>query len=234
MDRQLVQYLPNAVKVFVEMQGITDGQQFVVSKLWERLNSAFSDQFVESSTENGVRRWEAILKIFPKSTDTLETRKIRIINRMNENIPYTFRVLESRLTSISKDQYFAVNMDYNTYTLTIVTYWDHAGQIEELKHLLNVMIPANLHIVSTNEMNYSISGKQSIASGMVNCEVINLSDACNEILHIPSEMNLAFGVAIAEVVIISDAYNQTFNIPADFKTAANVSLTELINTQESR
>lgn len=228
MDRSLVQYLPNAIRAFVEMQGITDGQQRTVSNVWECLNNAFNDQFVESATENGVRRWEAILKIYPKSADTLESRKIRIINRMNENIPYTFRVLESRLTSISEDQPFTVNMDHNTYTLTVVTHWDHAGQIEELKHLLDVMIPVNLHIVSTNEMNYSIGGKQTIASGITNCELIELSDACNEHLAITAEAIIASSIAMTDFIVLSDAFDQSLIIPADLKIAATVAFTEII------
>ena len=73
MIRQLLEYLPPVIRNVREYQAIMkDGEQAEVAALWDAVDAAFNDQFVNSATLNGVQRWENILGIQPKGTDSLD------------------------------------------------------------------------------------------------------------------------------------------------------------------
>ena len=140
MERKLINYLPYQVREFREYQGITTGEQPEFELAWDAQEEVFVNQFVDTALDYGLSRWEKMLKIFPKGTDTLETRRARIKAKLNNFVPYTIRVLARMLTAISDGDPFTVSLEPGTYLLKIVTEWGASGQIEGLEYLINNII----------------------------------------------------------------------------------------------
>ena len=88
MERKLIEYLPYVVRDYSEFQGLTAGEQPEFEQAWNRADELLDNQFVLTAGNLGLSRWEEILGIVPKATDTLDDRRFRVLTRLNEELPY--------------------------------------------------------------------------------------------------------------------------------------------------
>lgn len=59
MDRKLIDYLPPVLASILEMQAIMEIEQPEAEMLWDKLSGVMDDQFVETASEERVKRWES-------------------------------------------------------------------------------------------------------------------------------------------------------------------------------
>ena len=100
LDKDSFYYLPDFLKEFKEfrrLRKLSEAENVELLKLWNSFENIIDNNFINDSTENGVESWERILKITPKAYDTLNDRKFRILTRLNERLPYTYKEVEKRL-----------------------------------------------------------------------------------------------------------------------------------------
>jgi len=146
LDRNIIDYLPQILKEVRELKAIVEAEQPEVISLWTALENALNDQFINDATENGVIRWENILNVVPKGTDTLDVRKFRILARFNEKLPYTYRTLEQQLITLCGEDGYSLSLSNLTYTLTVRVELAAKGKFDEVGNLLNRTVPANIII----------------------------------------------------------------------------------------
>lgn len=147
MIRRLIDYLPSVIKNVREYQAImNDGEQAEISSLWDAVDAAFNDQFISTATVNGVERWEKILGIKPKGSDSLEARKFRILSRLNEQLPYTLPVLKNMLQSLCGEDGYSVEVQNELYTLKVKIALVAKSNFDDVAVLLNKVVPANMII----------------------------------------------------------------------------------------
>jgi hypothetical protein len=94
LDKDNYYYLPDFLKEFKEfrkLRKLSEDENVELLKLWNSLKNMMDSNFINDCTENGVESWERILNITPKAYDTLNDRKFRILTRLNERLPYTYR-----------------------------------------------------------------------------------------------------------------------------------------------
>lgn len=142
MRPRLLSYVPHVLRDVKEFITIMSSEQPEVDLLWECLADAMNDQFIPSATTNGVSRWEKLLGISPKKADTLDERKFRVLLRLNERIPYTYRALQRYLGAISEG--YDVYLNANAYALLVTIILSEYVMREDLIQALRRMIPANL------------------------------------------------------------------------------------------
>ena len=112
--------------------------------LWTAADSVFLDQFIETLTDNGCKRWEKILDIKPRDTDTLQVRRFRIKARINEDLPYTWRALEKVLDTMCGKGAYAMTLYNEEYRLVILLELTVKRLFDEVEQSVKRMIPANL------------------------------------------------------------------------------------------
>jgi hypothetical protein len=145
MDRQLINYLPNVIKGVKEYVAILDiAEQPEFESLWASVDHVFDDQFVQSATENSVKRWEKILGLYPKGTDTMEVRKAAILARLNEGLPYSERKLREMLNTICGSDGYILTVDGLHYKVYLGIMVKAKSSFAAAKTLINKVIPANL------------------------------------------------------------------------------------------
>ena len=145
MIRKLLEYLPPVIRNVREYQAIMkDGEQAEVAALWDAVDAAFNDQFVNSATLNGVQRWESILGIQPKGTDSLDARKFRILSRLNEQLPYTLPVLKNMLQSLCGEDGYSIEVQNDLYTLKIKIALVAKSNFDDVDVLLKRVVPENM------------------------------------------------------------------------------------------
>ena len=143
-ERMLINYLPQFMQDYFEMQKIMESEQSQVDAIWAAVESSFADQFISDATEHGVKRWESMLQINPKDTDSLDERKFRILTRLNQELPYTMRGLERALTNLCGADGYSIKLAAEEYHIEIKLALNYKNNYEDVTKLLQKMIPANM------------------------------------------------------------------------------------------
>lgn len=143
-SRLLINYLPPYVQEYREMQQITGTEQPEIDNMWIACRNALADQFVLDATENGVKRWEKIVGIIPKDTETLDERKLNVLARLNLRLPYTLRTLTEMLNVLCGADGYTLKVDENNYLLIIKLALSNEHNFSAVENLIRRVVPANL------------------------------------------------------------------------------------------
>jgi len=142
MERKLINYLPYIVRDYAEFQGITEAEQPEFETAWDSADDLLDNQFISTAGNMGLSRWEKILEITPKGTDTLEDRRFRILTRLNEELPYTLPQLRNILETLCGEGNYSA--DVTDYTLLVKVGVAAKKNFEDVETLLERVAPANL------------------------------------------------------------------------------------------
>lgn len=146
MDRKLIDYLPPVLAGTKEMAAIMAAEQPEVEALWDALRVVLDAGFVQTANSKALSRWERMIGIRPKAADTLEIRRIRILTRMNERLPYTMRVLHQMLAAICGPDGYTVRLFADKYYLRVRVALDQLASYEDVRNMLRRVIPANMQM----------------------------------------------------------------------------------------
>lgn len=166
MERKLINYLPYQAREFKEYKGITTGEQPEFELAWNYWQEVFDNQYIDTAGDYGLSRWEKMLGITPKATDTLESRRIRIKTRLNNFVPYTFRVFMQMMKYLADGEPFEVYLGPGTYLMRFVLQWGAQGKIESLEWLIQEILPENIAIDAKNEIPCEAEGMALIGGGV--------------------------------------------------------------------
>lgn len=158
-DRKLIDYLPHFLQDFRELSSIVEVEQSEIDSLNAEAENALADQFIMYLTENGAKRWEAVLGISPKDTDTLDERRFRILTKQGTEVPYTVRKLEQMLTSLCGADAYVIELTPENYHVEVKLMVGNHNNYSEVQNILNKIIPANLtrHIELMHNTNAILS-----------------------------------------------------------------------------
>lgn len=146
MERNLIQYLPQIVRDYDAFKGITEGEQPVFEAVWDAADKVLDNQFVMVSQNLGLSRWERILKITPKGTDSLEERRFRVLTRLNEELPYTLPQLRIILETLCGEGNYSAEIQEGTYIFVIRVALTAKSNFQDVESLFERIVPENLVI----------------------------------------------------------------------------------------
>ena len=144
MDRQLINYLPYVIRDYDVYKALMAAEQPEFEFAWDSVNGALNEQFLSTAGEIGISRWEKMLHILPKLTDTLDDRRFRILTKINASLPYTMRNLDVSLKTLCGEDNYTVTLE--DYTLTVVIARAAKENFTDVQNMLNNIVPANIQI----------------------------------------------------------------------------------------
>lgn len=144
MVRKLIQYLPPFMQEYKEMQVLQDALDPEVQELWKLSGDMLKEAFIETESEYGAKRWEGILGLRPKDTDSLETRNVRILAKINETLPYTIPTLMRFLNSAIGKEFYELRLDAVGYQLELLVLLGQLGKVREVMSYMEQIVPVNL------------------------------------------------------------------------------------------
>ena len=158
--RKLIDYYPPVIASIKDMQQIVGSQQPMIEELWDAVSFVTENQFIDSSTEEGVKEWEDELGIVPSVHDTFEQRKKRLKNRWVPDNRFTIPWLWEWLKRVSERDDIRVPT-VNDYVLTvrlpaIVDYFTILNELEMYK-------PANIGVNAQISLE---DGTQKLTAGV--------------------------------------------------------------------
>lgn len=145
-DRPLIGYIPTVLKEVKQYQALTYAEQPEIFSLFDGIQIVLNNQFVQTSTEIGVERWEKILNIVPKATYTLDERKFTILSRLAEELPFSYRMLEQILDKLCGENGYWMELNHDSYELTVKVALVAKNNFDDVGRLLNRVVPVNLII----------------------------------------------------------------------------------------
>ena len=144
MERELIDYLPPVVRGYEEFQAIVAAQQPELERAWAQAENLLDNQFLSTAGEVGLSRWERILEITPKGTESLDDRRFRVQARLNERLPYTMRRLREILTTLCGVGGSTATVQ--DYTLVVRVALTAKSNYTDVAALLERVAPENLAI----------------------------------------------------------------------------------------
>ena len=96
-DVNLYDNLPDFMQEYKEIQAIFDIENIDLTRLWNEIRRSFNNGFIFSTDVIGISKFEKMIKIYPKATDSLKDRQLRVYIKWNATLPYTWRWLEEFL-----------------------------------------------------------------------------------------------------------------------------------------
>lgn len=143
-DVHVERYYPNVLAPAKEFKVIAEVENPEFAALWKRWWKWYLNTFVCDLDYEGAARWEYMIGIRPKATDTLDERRAEILVRINATLPYTHRRLEQMLNALCGAGLYEIDLDYNKYNLAIITNPDVTKGLNRISTLLRAIVPANL------------------------------------------------------------------------------------------
>ena len=86
------------------------------------------------------------MQINAKDTDDLDFRRFRILSKLNEQLPYSFKTLELQLQTLCGEDGYKMMLRNENYTLIVRIGLTVKNQFDEVNNTLRRYVPANIVI----------------------------------------------------------------------------------------
>lgn len=146
LDRKLIDYLPPVLQQTREMQAVMEGEQPAVAGLWDAWKTVLDALFVRYANKQGLARWERMLGIRPRGTDSMEVRRTAVLARLNEQLPFTERTLRLMLDGVCGPDGYTLEIIYREYRVFVRVHLWEKRAMDEAAALLGRVVPANMVI----------------------------------------------------------------------------------------
>lgn len=140
----LLSYQSNIIQQIREFKVLSEVEKPQHECVWQAVEDAINDQFANTLSTNGCKRWESIMDIQAKDTEDLEFRRFRILSRLNEQLPYTYRMLELQLRTLCGDNGYTMVLRNEEYTLVVKIALASKNKYSDVESTLRKYVPVNI------------------------------------------------------------------------------------------
>lgn len=256
----LVAYLPLFMAEFKEIAVTLEAENPEFVLVWKAAERVLQNEFIETADEYGISRFEKILNILPSREDTLESRRARVQARWFSTVPYTMQAFIAKLVALCGDSDFTITKDYQNYKVHILTNLELFGQVEELEHIIDSMMPCNMIVVSANEIpcdargfsfaaggvccvehffitndektHRTITGEAAFRGGTVHSNRYFITNDSKENIAVLTSALHGGGAVNTVSVVITNDFNEQFNINGENSVGSGVSCAEFIEIKQ--
>ena len=149
LDYEMLELLPPWYREVLDYQQICQTEQQFFEALAQEINAVADNFFFQTMDAGAVSQWEQILGITPNlTTESLQFRQARLVNRISTRPPYTMGFLREKLDELIGPGQWTVTMDYPNYTLYVESSAENQQYATEVAYTINSIKPA--HIVYAN------------------------------------------------------------------------------------
>mgnify|MGYP001501807063 CR=1 FL=1 len=138
-----IEYLPEVFREIKEIKVVTHVQDKENAEINKNAEDLYKDQFVVIATEKGIARYEKMLGLTYKGTDTLEDRRFRVLTEYNKQLPYTKVTMKQTLESLCGKDGYRLKIDYENNILTLKIALTAKSQFETLQEYMENVTPLN-------------------------------------------------------------------------------------------
>ncbi|MBE1444184.1 putative phage tail protein [Paenibacillus sp. OAS669] len=142
---KLIHYLPEFYAEITDFAELATTEDAELDALAEAVQRLLDDQFVDTSSIQAIKRREQMLGIRADSTtESLDFRRRRLINRYSTKPPFTARYLQTRLDVLAGEGRATVEVDEKNYILQVTFDVPDAAYFKEIEYTIHTIKPANI------------------------------------------------------------------------------------------
>jgi len=139
----LIRYLPEFMRGFTEIREIMKAEDSEFEQADSAVRKCLDDSFVMHSSGGGLRRWEQLFGINARGGDSEEERRLVVLSRLSEMLPYNLSALERALFVLCGNDF---TLSVTGFVVTVRLKLQVQGMISAVEQLLNRYVPANMVI----------------------------------------------------------------------------------------
>ena len=162
---------------YSELKQLYESENPEFKKLNIEADNLLDNQFIGSTNEKGIARYEALLGISGMQEYSLEERQIKVYTAWIDDIPYTFNTLKERIERLCGKGNFTLLVNNVEHKVIITTHLEYQLQSEELERMLDIILPANMVLLITNSFDNTLQASFMYAGGgVVTTDYIELTE----------------------------------------------------------
>lgn len=142
--KKIIEYLPEFIQEYREIEEVMNSEQVELDELWIEQTNTLNNSFVMDADEVGVSRYESMLGIIKKPTESLEDRKFNILVQINEQLPYTMTALNSKLENLCGVNGYVIILSSAIYTIAIKVALTAKNNFYAVQEMMKRILPCNL------------------------------------------------------------------------------------------
>ena len=176
-DIDIKSYVPPFLFKYSELKQLYESENPEFKKLNIEADNLLDNQFIGSTNEKGIARYEALLGISGMQEYSLEERQIKVYTAWIDDIPYTFNTLKERRERLCGKGNFTLLVNNVEHKVIITTHLEYQLQSEELERMLDIILPANMVLLITNSFDNTLQASFMYAGGgVVTTDYIELTE----------------------------------------------------------
>jgi hypothetical protein len=144
MSNNLMNYLPDYYNDVYEMEAIMHTQGGALDRAESEQLRLLLNQFVTQTDAKGVSVFEDQVGIKPASSDTLQMRQNKVLMRLLPPRPITIRYIRELFATLKIPATVRADYPKRDAIVEAKSAEINGKQIENIKYLLNVYLPANM------------------------------------------------------------------------------------------
>lgn len=223
---------------FSEIKEIMKTEDIELDIANKYLEKILDDAFIKDCSENGIKRYEDILKIVPNATDSLEARKLSVLRKWNNVLPYTYRMLLKKLEVLYGVGNYEVLGDLQRYKICVIVHSELRGQKKTVETMLDDLLPMNMMFSAKNEVlryfSVNILEEMNVSAVKIriqcffwSCNILNGAKFLDgsALLNARKRYDLILGIKNSIKINIKENVNSGglfFNIPSCFVVSEKV------------
>lgn len=199
----LIDYLPPFLQGYREIQAIMTAENPEFQAVSDEGQVVLDNTFIMHCDEKGISRFENMLGIYPLPTDTLDSRRSRVLTRWNDVIPYTLKAFISKLTALQGNDNIQITFFNDQYKIQVVTHLEKHGQQDALAYLFKTIIPCNLVVESINILDAKTGANIMLGSGITYTNIEFITNDIKETFDEVSDLRFANAITGTEIISIA-------------------------------
>lgn len=163
LDTNLLEQLPDWYAQILDYQELCLAEQPSFDAVADEIIAVADNFFFQTMDVDAVSQWERIFDIAADpTTETLEFRRVRVLNRISTKPPYTLAFLYQKLDELIGPGQWTVNVDYPNYTLYIESSAQNQSYATEVAFTINRIKPAHIVYVNTPLIQKEVLANETI------------------------------------------------------------------------
>ena len=144
INPNIISLLPAYFKTIKDFIALMETEDIELSRFEGYLLHVKDNFFIQTCDEATLKYHERLLNIIVSPSDTIEFRRLRVLNRYNNLGRITLVTLKERLNFLIGVGGYIVDIDYNSYHFSLTISSGKYGIMDELLNMLTYILPANL------------------------------------------------------------------------------------------
>jgi len=147
------QYFPDHLKNIKEFSEMNQAFDTILAKLWKVFETEYKNEFMSMMDADACERYEGMLGIKIKASDTVDDRQRRIIGYFASDLPYTKKKLDDAIKSMCGSGYYTLEINPAERYVTAGIAMESENMLDIVQEIIDRMVPANM--VTTVKVMYN-------------------------------------------------------------------------------